>query len=438
MKRPRTNAGSFALTAPLTRSAPACAVCGQWLAAAIVLTVRVAPAQEALRSSLAGEAAAEARHLKLESLPYTFKIRDFRLRVTPSVGMDWNDNINASKTAPQQDFILKPMLQFGASYPVTQRNLLQITVGVGYNEYLRHSSLSTWFLQSGSELSFDIFIKDLLINLHDRFQFMQDSVTEAAVAGTARYGNINNTAGLLVTWDLQDVTLSLGYDHQNVMSPAAEFQYQDHASELFTGRVGLRFNPRITAGVEATASFTAYNQTVLNDNKSYSVGIYADWQPGSYFRVQPRVGYTIFQFQSTSRSIQTSDLNSWYADLTVSHQFSEAVSYSLSAGHEVRLGIQSDAIEDSYFRPTIDWKIIKNLSLQTGLSYEHGDQGAGNVRGNLTETYDWFGGTLGLSHPLTDRLMLALNYRLTLRSSSIASREYAQNVVGLQLSYQTQ
>jgi hypothetical protein len=223
-------------------------------------------------------------------------------------------------------------------------------------------------------------------------------------------------------------------------------------------RAGFKFNPQLTVGVEGTASFTTYDHAVLNDNQSYSAGLYADWDPGTYFHIQPRAGYTIYQFQHTSQSaqifdltpsgtpitapagesIQTSDLNSWYADLTVSHEASEAVSYSFSAGHEIRLGIESDVIEDWYIRPKITWTIVKDLGLNTSLFYEHGNQGAGNVSGNLTETYDHYGGGLVISYPLMKMLMVSLNYRLTLRSSDIPDRGYAQNLVGLRFTYRPQ
>jgi hypothetical protein len=435
----RSARNSIVLSAGVLWAAPGRAACKPWLAAVIVLVVRLAPAQEALRDSMAGEAAAESRHIQLQSLPYTYKAGDLRVLVTPSVGMDFNDNVNASKANVESDVVVRPFVRLSLSYPMTQRNLLQLTVGVGYDEYLQHHNLSTFRLQSGSELSFDTSIKDFTFNFHDRFGYSRDAAQEAAVAQTARYGNINNTAGFSVNWNLEDVTLSAGYDHQNTISPATEFNSLDKASELLSSQAGFKFNPALTAGVEGSASFTAYDQQVLNDNSSYSAGVYADWQPGPALRVKPRVGYSIYQFQHTSQSIQTSDLNSWYADLTVTHQISEGVSYSFSVGHETRLGIQqADAIQDSYLRPSINWKIIKNLDFQTFVSYEHGNQGAGNVTGNLTETYDWLGWGLGLTHPITDRLSLAFNYRMTLRSSSIEDRGYAQNLVGLTLSYVVQ
>ena len=121
---------------------------------------------------MAGDAAAEARRLQLESMPYTVKAGDFRLLLTPSLGLEWNDNVNTSHTDPEDDFILKPFLQLNASYPVTHYNLLTLSVGAGYDKYFNHDQWSDWRIESGSALSFDIYVKDFWINLHDQFQYV--------------------------------------------------------------------------------------------------------------------------------------------------------------------------------------------------------------------------------------------------------------------------
>ncbi len=415
------------------------------LVAFFLLATLPARAQEALRDSLAGDAAAAARQIQVESLPYTIKSGDFKLLVVPSLSLDWNDNVNCSKTDPEQDFILSPLVQLTASYPITQNNVLSLNVGAGYDKYFDHDQLSTWFLQSGTELSFDIYVKDFWFNLHDRVNYVQDASQQPALSGTGNYATLNNTAGLSVTWDLNKVTLSAGYDHQNINSPTAQqYESQDGATEMIFARAGLEVYSGVTTGIEGTAAFATYDQMVLNDNNSYSAGVYADWQPGKAFRVQPRFGYTIFDFQNTSQAsflqtnqpIRTSNLNSWYADLNITHQVTDAIGYTLDAGHEVQTGIQSDAIEDYYIRPAIHWNIIKNVNLNTSFSYEHGNQGQGNVAGNLTETFDWLGADVGASYSILKKLSLGLDYRLTLRSSSIANDEYTQNMITLSLTYQ--
>jgi hypothetical protein len=406
-----------------------------WLAASMLLAARPAAAQEALRTSLAGDAAAEARRVQLQSLPYTVKAGDFRLLVVPSLGLDWNDNINLSRDNAVSDFILRPLVALNASYPLGAYNVLTLSVAFGYDKYLNHDEYSQWRLDSGSEFSFDVYVKDFWFNFHDRFQYSQDPSQEAAVAGTGNYGTFQNTAGLSGTWDLEDIVLTLGYDHLNVLSTSSQFNYIDRASEMVDARAGLRLHPQLTVGVEGTASFTTYNQAVLNDNQVYSAGIYGDWRPGSYFSVQPHFGYTIFKSSQTSSSVQGGDLSSWYASLTLTHQITDFLSYSLSAGHEIRAGVQSGAIEDSYVRPNINWNVIKDVTLQTSFSYEHGTEGGGQQASLQEKSYDWYGGGLSLSYSPMKKVRISANYRLTLRSSDVASREYTQNMVGLQIAY---
>lgn len=384
---------------------------------------------------MAGDAAVEARRIQQENSAYTLKSGDFRLLANAGLGVDWSDNVNLSKNGAGDDVILRPTLGLAASYPLTQRNLLLLNVTFGYNKYFNHDELSTWYVQSGSEVSFDVYVKDFWINLHDRFSYIQDSAREAAIANTGSYGNFQNTAGLLGTWDLQDVTLSLGYDHQNYITTSGQFDYTDHASEMVVTRAGLRVHPRLTVGVEGTVSFTAYDQRILNDNTGYSAGVYGEWRPGPYLSVEPKFGYTFYDFRQTSLVVPAKDLNAWYADLTLRHDATEYLSYTLSLGHELRLGIQSDAIDDWYVRPGITWKVLKRVSVQTGLFYEHGKQSGGRVAGFVEDNYDWYGGNIGLNYSLLKNLSASLNYRVTLRSSNVASRDYTQNMIGLQVSY---
>ena len=127
--------------------------------------------------------------------------------------------------------------------------------------------------------------------------------------------------------------------------------------------------------------------------------------------------------------------DTWYADLTLSHQATEIISYSLSAGHELTLGVEADSIEDWYLRPNISWNVIRDVGLQTSFFYEHGKQGGGQLASLLEEHFDWYGGGLTLSYSPMKKVQVSLNFRLTLRSSDAASREYAQNVVGIRVSY---
>ena len=388
----------------------------------LILASCCSRAQEALRNSLAGDAAAFQRNQQMAQ-PYTIKSGDFKLLIAPSVGLDWNDNVYLARDNAEDDFILSPTLALNASYPLTGYNLLNLSVTCGYNKYFNHSELSRFDVQSGSALSFDLYVKDLWINVHDRVSYSQDSATSAAIANTGEYGTFQNTSGLSGTWDLEDVTLTLGYDHQIYRTTTTQFDYTDNSGESILARAGVKVHPKLTLGVEGTVSLTSYDQKVLNNNTGYSGGVYGDWRPGSFLSVHPRFGYSVYDFQQTSLFVKASNENSWYVDLTMSHEATDFMSYSLSAGHELTLGIQADSIEDWYFRPNITWTVIKDVGLNTSLFYEHGKQGSGKVTGFSEENFDQYGGSLSLSCSPIKRLEVSLNYRLTLRSSDVASRE---------------
>ena len=406
----------------------------------LLLAVLPASAQQALQNSLAGEAAAKARNQQMQSPDYTFKKGDFQMLVVPSLGFDWNDNVNLTQTNIWQDYIIKPSVGITASYPFTQRNLLYLNFSIGYDRYILHPQLSTLDINSTSKtgLSFDVGIKDVTTSFHDWISYSQDASQDATVVNTPSFGTLQNTAGFASTWDLNQITLSAGYDHQNVIATSSAFDDINNASEMLFARATLQVHPKVTVGIESSASFTTYEQQALNNNNAYSVGPYVEFRPGSYFTLTVRGGYSINQFANTSTNIQTASQDSWYASVNISHQPRESISYSLGIGREVQAGAQSDLVEDWYVRPAITWKIINGLDFVTSMSYEHGDQGVGsvgNLPGNPNGNFDWYTGEVSLQHPLTSRLAMSLDYRLTVRSSGTPNDGYTQNMVGFELTY---
>ncbi len=419
-----------------------------WLVAGLVAWATAAPAQVALRDAVANDTAATARSLQQQSQDYTYKNGDFRLLVTPALNLQWIDNPTLSSSNVESDFVIQPTVGVLTSYPLSEQNLLQLNFTAGYNAYVREQYLDSFFLQSGSGLSFDIHLKDILINLHDQFSYEQDSAQNSALANTGNYGIFQNSLGLSVSEDLTKINLSAGYDHQNVLFSGSQFSGADHATENFFCRGGYVFNSRLTAGLEASAAFTTYDQTGstnglsygLNNNQAYSVGVYATFQPDEFLQIQPRVGYIIMQFDQTSQSLSTSDLNSWYADLNLTHAITKAISYSLDIGRSVSGGVQSDVVQTYYVTPGATWNFRKDWTVQVSLSYNYGQQGTGSTllapNSNLvSEDFTWYTGTLGFSHAITSRLNVSFDYRFTERSSTAQLRGYTQNELDLQLTY---
>ncbi|MBA3543246.1 MAG: hypothetical protein H0T83_02220, partial [Chthoniobacterales bacterium] len=166
----------------------------------LLLLASSARGQEAVRPSLAGEAAAEARRQSIDQIPYNLLAGPVRFRFSVTTGIEYNDNINLAETNKQSDVIIRPQFNIDAIWPVTQLNTLKLDLGLGYSFYLDHPNANTngVLISPGSQLSFDIFIQDFRINLHDRFSLQQDPVAQLQLSNVVDYGRFENTVGISV------------------------------------------------------------------------------------------------------------------------------------------------------------------------------------------------------------------------------------------------
>src|SRR2546423_2019952 len=198
-----------------------------------ILAVASIYAQDAVRPSLAGQEASEARQQDVSRIPYNLLLGPVRFRVGASVGFEYNDNVTYSEVNEQDDFIITPNLTLDAIWPVTQLNTLRLDVGIGYSFYLDHSSYNTdsVLIAPKSQLAFDIFVGDFRINLHDRFQLQQDPIQQGALSNVTDYGRFENTAGVSGLWGLDKTLLQVGYHHYKYISTNNHVDYSGHNLE---------------------------------------------------------------------------------------------------------------------------------------------------------------------------------------------------------------
>jgi len=390
----------------------------------------LAPAQEALRHSLEAEIAATQVREQFAEMPYTFRWGDFKTMIEGSLTGEWIDNVSLAEATPESDFILWPVIDLVSMYPVGQRNVLQLFTRAGYRKYLSHSQYDRATVQPGSALSFDVFVKDIRINLHERFSYEEDPIREGAVSGVASYGGFSNVAGTSLLWNLRDVTLKFDYDYFRFVSSSDLF-HNDRSSHLGVMGVGWRVHPSATIGLEFSANATEYDETFFNDNVGYSAGVYAQWQLTDYISIQPRAGYALYTFSRNELFGTPADFGAYYWDLRLNHRIGQAVNYTLSGSRSIQLGINANLSDRWSVRGQINWAIIPGSTLATGLFYESGRESAGGFGDN----YDRWGGNIGIGYQIMEKLRASLTYGVFMKTSVVASRDYNQNRVTLTLSY---
>jgi len=389
--------------------------------------------QDAVRPSLAGEAASEARQQDINRLPYNLLIGPVRFRVSATVGVEYNDNINLSEVNKQDDVIFRPQVNLNAIWPITQINTLTLDLGLGYSIYVDHSNANTngVLISPGSQLAFDIFIGDFRINIHDRPSLQQDPIAEAALSNVVDYGRFENTGGVSVLWDLNKAILTLGYDHYTYVSTTSAFDYLNRNAEELSGTIQVAATGTTGVGLESYAVFNYYNQNVLNDSTDYAIGAFIETQLTTNLKIRVAGGYQAINFDHTGIVADFSDLSDYYANVLISHRLNNSIRQTLSAGHESQLGVNSNFIVLNYIRHTVSWNIIRNTLLSTEFFYEDADDSGGFIDEHLHR----YGGALTIGYQLTPHVTLGLRYQYTQKDSDVALRDYKQNRVSLDGTY---
>jgi len=116
----------------------------------LLICAGIVRGQDAIRPSLAGEAAAEARRQSIDKIPYNLQVGPIKFRFSATMGLEYNDNINLAedstfvfpgnvriRTEPQEDLIFRPQINLNALWPITQLNTLRFDVGIGEIEVAR-------------------------------------------------------------------------------------------------------------------------------------------------------------------------------------------------------------------------------------------------------------------------------------------------------------
>jgi hypothetical protein len=394
----------------------------------------VTRSQDAIRPSLAGEESSEARRQDIEHIPYNLLAGPIRFRVSATVGVEYNDNINlAQHDEKEDDVIIRPQVNFDAIWPITQLNTLRFDIGIGYSAYIQHSGDNTngILITPGSQLAFDIFVGDFRINIHDRMSLQQDPISEPQLSNVADYGRFENTAGISVLWDLNKVVATIGYDHYNFIATNSDFDYLNRNSEMGSGTISLAVASTTNVGVEGYTAYSYYDQNVLNNSVDASVGGFVETQLSSYLRVRAAAGYQWINFDHNGSVMDQHDLADWYGNILISHRINAVLSQAVSAGHENQLGVNSNYITLNYVRHTVTWNIIRNTLLTTEFFYEDADDSGGFI----DEHFQRYGAAGTVGYQLTPHVTLGLRYQYTQKDSNVPGRNYIQNRVSLDGTY---
>ena len=399
-----------------------------------------AQGQEAVRMSVASSEAAQARRQAATTVGYyNLKLGPTAWNFGAGLGVDYNSNVQNTEVGPQGDFILRPQINTRMVWPLSDKNTINLALGAGYSAYVNTPTLNRMFITPGSELSFDFYVGEFWINLHDRFSISENSYQDPTVAGSGSYAQFENSLGLTTTWDLNKTVLRVGYDHviydslsggnnQSIGGQSSGY------SEVFSASAGYNLKPGMLVGVELGDSLFTYttfsSYTPYSSANQWNLGGFYDTPVSEYIHFTAHAGYTVYSPKASTMIDANYDFSGYYAALDVRHRVNQYLEYSLSAGRSLSVAFSGGNIDRYFARWQASWLILRKLTLGTTFSYEYGTQ-----VGIYGETYEQYGPGISLSRPITAKLSSSVGYQLYWRNSDQAGRNYTVNVISLNLNY---
>jgi hypothetical protein len=388
--------------------------------------------------SLAGAEAAQARRKAAMSL------NDANLQLGPTAwdfragfGVAANDNIQLEPVDPKSDIILRPELSTRMILPLSQVNSLNLAMSAGYSAYRRHSEFDRFYIKPGSEAAFDLYAGDFWFNFHDRFSITENPYQDPTVVGSGNYSQLENTAGLGATWDLNKVKLRAGYDHVNYDALQGTTQSAGQPSgqsEVFSSSAGYVVRPGMLAGVEAGGTLIHYDHIsssqLYTDASQANVGGFLDAKLSEYLQARTSAGYLVFSPEESAALTNSVKLSGVYGQINVSHRLNRFVEYSLSGGRSLNFTFFGGTVDLYFARWQSNWTVLRQWSLATWFQYEHGTQ-----LGDAPEKFDRYGPGLSLGRAISAKLCGNLAYQCYLRDSDLPNRDYTVNVLSVEMAY---
>ena len=389
----------------------------------------IAAAQEAVRFSLASEAAAQSRKQSLEALDQS-TLRTQRLGVSVNTGLDAEGNNNITLVADHAltDFISRAQVGTRVAWVASHENVVQLALDAGYSFYALHSEWDRLFIQPGSELSFDLYAGQWWVNLHERLAVTENAYDDPTLAGTGNYSQLRNTAGMSGTWDLNKLELNLQYDHASYISLTGS-SLPDGRSDIFGLNAALKVTPMATIGMQLGGGPNHYDGTQASDSANLNVGAFARAQPTQYLGIYGAAGYTVYTDQNSNPSLRSS-YDAFYWQIGVQHRINRYFDYDLTAGRTISFGFFAGTVD--MYSAAIDGRLhcFRNLGVSLGLVFEHG-----TLLSGTGEAFDRIGPHVLLERTLNRKFSATLRYQYFARTSNITGGDYELNVLTASLVY---
>ncbi len=168
-----------------------------------------------------------------EPARYNLKFGKLEARIRASLEVEANDNINLSAHGRAADISFTPHGAVGFVYPITEIQLLELNLDMGYQWYLFHTGVSELSVAPTTSIDYRIrLVHPIEARVYDTFSIVTDPTSRPDISGTQvqliNFDLLNETIGVLFNWEPNTTwRFSAGYSYGISRSLNSDFQELD-------------------------------------------------------------------------------------------------------------------------------------------------------------------------------------------------------------------
>lgn len=367
---------------------------------------------------------------------YNLKYGNVTARLTGSVDSEYNDNIDLSSQNAQSDFSVGARVGIGFRVPLTQVNILQFDMEMGYRWYLNHPGINTISVAPNTHLDQTIIMENVRLNLHDNFSIQVDPLTRQEISGTRgqliNFRRLHNTAGISADWQpVRRWAFFGGYDYTTDYGLSDDFSSIDRQDHSFNGGAEYQISQRLSARIAGGYSFSEFSQRVQNGGDNYSVGPGISWHPTKRIDIDASISYWVSRFDQTGSIGDNSQFSGAAFSVSARQVINRYTSHSVRFSRSIGLGLGSNYTDSYALQYGLVRQLSRSVSVNAGLAYEpFRSSGVGGEEG------DRYLFNLGTGFQLNSDWHAGVGYGFAWKDSNISNRSYSQNRLTFDLTRQ--
>ncbi len=368
---------------------------------------------------------------------YSLRIGPVRVRYDLSVTAVYTDNRNyAPSGEKEEDWGLRPVFHLGMFYAMSDRQKLQIDVGIGYEWWDRRDENNDLYIAPSSHIDYTFGIGPVQMRLSNTTSTSTEASSRAEVAGgdAFAFNRLNNSTTLGATYiGSRRLILNGAYTYGISRSLNDYFESLDRDTHSVGGSALFRITAPLAAGISANYSVFTYSDEVQNDGQSYSVGPMVMWSPTRSIDLEAFVHYTRSTFDDNGTIEDDDDFSGATFSVSGVYRMNRYVTHRLTFGKVVDPGYGSNYTEDFSLRYGAQARLSSRLSSNLNFHYQSASLSGS---GPLSEEADLYQFSVGAGYQVLRRANLGLTYSLNTRDSDRSNRSYVENRVMVTASYQ--